>query len=371
MGGTSCDVCVVEAGRVRRTDSREIGGPPRPAADGRRAHGRRRRRLDRLARPRRRAAGRAALGRRRARPRLLRARRDRADGHRRQSAARQSRRRLAAGRGVELDAEAARAAVASARRLARPRRARDRGGDRPRSPTRRWSAPCAWSRSSAASTRATSRSCPSAAPGRCTPRRSPPSSASDDRLPAGRRRPLGARPLRVRARWDTARTVMLTGAAAARDAALGEVEALIAAGGERRRRGRAGLRDALRRPGLRAAGPGSPTQTADLIDRFEQPHRAALRTHDPDGEVVLAHIRLAMVVPDPATGLAAAENALGRGRPPGPLRRPGARRRSSAVSRRRRMLAGPPSSSCPRRPSSSPRWSARVDEAGSIVAAEE
>ena len=26
MGGTSCDVCVVEAGRVRRTDSREIGG---------------------------------------------------------------------------------------------------------------------------------------------------------------------------------------------------------------------------------------------------------------------------------------------------------------------------------------------------------
>ena len=26
MGGTSCDVCVVEEGRVRRTDSREIGG---------------------------------------------------------------------------------------------------------------------------------------------------------------------------------------------------------------------------------------------------------------------------------------------------------------------------------------------------------
>src|SRR5262245_21288555 len=28
MGGTSCDVCVVDAGRVRRTDSREIGGRP-------------------------------------------------------------------------------------------------------------------------------------------------------------------------------------------------------------------------------------------------------------------------------------------------------------------------------------------------------
>src|SRR5207247_10753591 len=26
MGGTSCDVCVVENGRVRRTDSRQIGG---------------------------------------------------------------------------------------------------------------------------------------------------------------------------------------------------------------------------------------------------------------------------------------------------------------------------------------------------------
>src|SRR6266516_1105256 len=26
MGGTSCDVCVVEDGRVRRTDSRQIGG---------------------------------------------------------------------------------------------------------------------------------------------------------------------------------------------------------------------------------------------------------------------------------------------------------------------------------------------------------
>ena len=26
MGGTSCDVCVVEDGQVRRTDSREIGG---------------------------------------------------------------------------------------------------------------------------------------------------------------------------------------------------------------------------------------------------------------------------------------------------------------------------------------------------------
>ena len=56
-------------GRGRRgrgaTDSRTIDGPPDPAADGRRPHGRRRRRLGRLARPGRRPAGRAALGRRR------------------------------------------------------------------------------------------------------------------------------------------------------------------------------------------------------------------------------------------------------------------------------------------------------------------
>ena len=28
MGGTSCDVCVIESGEVRRTDSREIAGRP-------------------------------------------------------------------------------------------------------------------------------------------------------------------------------------------------------------------------------------------------------------------------------------------------------------------------------------------------------
>ena len=75
MGGTSCDVCVIEDGRVRRTGSREIDGRADPAADGRRAHGRCRRRLDRLARRRRRPAGRAAVGRGRARAGLLRARR--------------------------------------------------------------------------------------------------------------------------------------------------------------------------------------------------------------------------------------------------------------------------------------------------------
>ena len=64
MGGTSCDVCVVEDGRVRESAGREIAGPPDRAADGRHPHRRRRRRLDRVARRGRRAAGRPALGRR-------------------------------------------------------------------------------------------------------------------------------------------------------------------------------------------------------------------------------------------------------------------------------------------------------------------
>ena len=46
-------------------------------------------------------------------------------------------------------------------------------GDRARGRQPRWRRRCAWSRSSAGSTRATWRWSPSAAPGRCTPRRSP------------------------------------------------------------------------------------------------------------------------------------------------------------------------------------------------------
>ena len=69
MGGTSCDVCVVDEGQVRRTDARLIAGRviQLPMVDvhtvgaGGGSIG--------WARPRRRAAGRAPLGRRRARAR--------------------------------------------------------------------------------------------------------------------------------------------------------------------------------------------------------------------------------------------------------------------------------------------------------------
>ena len=56
MGGTSCDVCVIDGGQVAETGRAHRRRSPARAADARHPHGRRRRRLDRLARPRRRAA---------------------------------------------------------------------------------------------------------------------------------------------------------------------------------------------------------------------------------------------------------------------------------------------------------------------------
>ena len=118
-------------GRPRPRDRRPRGRRAAArAADGRHPHGRRRRRLDRLARPGRRAARRAALGGRRPRARLLRPRRHRADGHRREPRARPARpRRRRWPAASTLDVEAARARG----RVARPRpRARAPRGHRPR-----------------------------------------------------------------------------------------------------------------------------------------------------------------------------------------------------------------------------------------------
>ena len=115
MGGTSCDVCVIEGGEVRRTDSRTIGGRviQLPMVDVHTV-----------------GAGGGSIGWRdsggalRVGPRsagaepragLLRTRRHRADRHRRQPAARPARRRLGAGR---------RSAAGSGRR---PRRGRHAG----------------------------------------------------------------------------------------------------------------------------------------------------------------------------------------------------------------------------------------------------
>jgi len=71
MGGTSSDVSLVRDGRAERTTDAEIDGLPIPDADGRREHRRRGRRLRRLGRPGGRS-GSVRVRRRRSRPRLLR-----------------------------------------------------------------------------------------------------------------------------------------------------------------------------------------------------------------------------------------------------------------------------------------------------------
>ena len=104
--------------------------PRDPAADGRRAHGRRRRWLDRMARPGRRPTGRAALGRGRAGAGVLRARRRRAHGDRRQPAARQSRSAVRARRRRRARRPGRGGGGRAPRGRARARADRDRGGNR-------------------------------------------------------------------------------------------------------------------------------------------------------------------------------------------------------------------------------------------------
>ena len=196
MGGTSCDVCVVEDGEVRRTDSREIDGRTiqLPMVDvhtvgaGGGSIGWRDAGGALRVGPRSAGAdpGPACYGRGGAEPTVTDA--NLLLGN------------LAADStlagGVALDPDAARAAVAAWRaRWASTSWRPPRGSSA--SPTRRWCGRCGWSRSSAASTRAASPCCPSAAPGRCTRLRSPPSSASGGssaRAPAAYSRRSGSAP---------------------------------------------------------------------------------------------------------------------------------------------------------------------------------
>ena len=125
MGGTSTDVALVQGLTPRIGRETKVGDLTVRASVGRRAHGRRGRRLDR-ARPAadQGAAGRAAVRGRRARPGRVRQGRHRADRHRRQRRARLPARPSLAGGEITLDVEAARTAVqtiADAMGLASPR----------------------------------------------------------------------------------------------------------------------------------------------------------------------------------------------------------------------------------------------------------
>ena len=117
-------------------------------------------------------------------------------------------------------------------------------------------------------------------------------------------------------RRDTARTVMLSGAnlTAARIAAevdelasrLGEPEgAELEAVYELRYAGQA----------FELAVPGSPRpDPADLVARFEQAHEERFGQRDPEGEVVLVDIRLAAVAPGPKPQLRAGAGSVEKGR---------------------------------------------------------
>jgi len=121
-------------------------------------------------------------------------------------------------------------------------------------------------------------------------------------------------------RRDTVRTVMLSGAELTAARLAEEVEELIAATG-------AGLEGAMpelvyemRYDGqafeLPVTGPRDPAP-GDLVERFEHAHEERYGHRDPDGEVVLVDVRLALVVPGPEPRpTAAAEGALERGSRP-------------------------------------------------------
>ena len=176
-------------------------GSPDPVPDGRRAHDRRRRRLDRVARRRRRAAGRATFCGSASRPGLLRPGRRGGDGHRREPrprlpGRRGGPRRRGHARPGPGRSEPWRDYLWTSRYTNVPTPVSETGCRTPRARTRpegpprpppesfgssrpRWRGRSAWSASSAGSIRAGLRWSPSAAPGPCMPARWPRSSGME------------------------------------------------------------------------------------------------------------------------------------------------------------------------------------------------
>jgi N-methylhydantoinase A len=103
-------------------------------------------------------------------------------------------------------------------------------------------------------------------------------------------------------RRDTAHTVMLSGAELSRERIAAEVSKLIAATGADLGEARPEVVYEMRYAGqafeLPVPGPVDP-DPADLKERFELAHLERYGHRDPAGEVVLVDIRLAMVVPGP------------------------------------------------------------------------
>ncbi len=113
-------------------------------------------------------------------------------------------------------------------------------------------------------------------------------------------------------RRDTAHTVMLSGADLSAERIAAEVEALTVGLNEGFDGGEPELVYEMRYAGqaFELPIPGGPRpDPADLCERFSAAHEERYGHRDPDGEVVLVHIRLAMVVPGPQPKLRAAPPA--------------------------------------------------------------
>jgi N-methylhydantoinase A len=110
-------------------------------------------------------------------------------------------------------------------------------------------------------------------------------------------------------RRDTTRTVMLAGAELSAERIAAEVENLVAATGADLGEARPEVVYEMRYAGqafeLPVPGPVDPDPAA-LSQRFERAHEQRYGHRDPNGEVVLVDIRLAMVAPGPRPRLAAA-----------------------------------------------------------------
>jgi N-methylhydantoinase A len=175
-------------------------------------------------------------------------------------------------------------------------------------------------------------------------------------------------------RRDTARTVMLEGEALNAERIAAEVDDLIASAGESPEDAEPEVVYELRYAGqafeLPVPGPLR-ADPADLVERFEQAHHDLYGHRDPDGTVVLVHIRLAMVSPGPRPRPVAGggEEAVGlerrvrfggdwvetpvlRGEPRAGHRAPG----PVVFELPEATFVVPPG------------WSTRVDDAGTIVA---
>ncbi|HXR60007.1 MAG TPA: hypothetical protein VN732_01645, partial [Solirubrobacterales bacterium] len=116
-------------------------------------------------------------------------------------------------------------------------------------------------------------------------------------------------------RRDTARTVMLSGGELTRERIASEVATMREEAGVGLREAEARVTYQLRYAGqafeLPVPGPIDP-DPAELVAGFERAHQERYGHRDPEGEVVLVDIDLALVVPGPTPKPGAAEGSVER-----------------------------------------------------------